>query len=317
MKRVEREYHVLGTGIGFGEGPVWRSGTQDLVFCSLSTARVLRWSAAEGITTLARLPAGGANGLAEGPDGRLYLAQTGGSHPHAPAPLDCRAAGGVQVIDHAGRVEWVTLAPFEPNDLCFGPDGWIYVTDPTRPVKRRDARLWHCNVETGEVRIVKMVSVNDCGIPINSMTTESQIIGSMIQGASWALFEDRTLDRSYGTMVNPNLEWYKILDTFFGHNCVHQNIPLAIEMASSCEHPDARWLTEACAGKDLTTKEDAKRVFSALGQKNETSSMVVTQSRTVIASANAPISRKHSALSIKVFSSRVNDYISTQLKRFL
>jgi xanthine dehydrogenase YagR molybdenum-binding subunit len=67
------------------------------------------------------------------------------------------------------------------------------------------------DVETGEVKIVKMVSVNDCGIPVNSLTTESQVIGSMIQGASWALFENRILDRSYGTMVNGNLEWYKIL----------------------------------------------------------------------------------------------------------
>jgi hypothetical protein len=30
------------------------------------------------------------------------------------------------------------------------------------------------------------------------------------------------------------LEWYKIRDTFFGENFVVQNIPLAIEMASSC-----------------------------------------------------------------------------------
>lgn len=67
------------------------------------------------------------------------------------------------------------------------------------------------DIETGEVRIVKMVSVNDCGFPVNSLTTESQVIGAMIQGASWALFENRLLDRSYGTMVNPNLEWYKIL----------------------------------------------------------------------------------------------------------
>jgi hypothetical protein len=64
------------------------------------------------------------------------------------------------------------------------------------------------------------------------------------------------------------LEWYKIRDTFFGHNFVSQNIPLALELASSCQHPDARWLTEACAGKDVTTKEDAKRVFSALGQND-------------------------------------------------
>jgi hypothetical protein len=64
------------------------------------------------------------------------------------------------------------------------------------------------------------------------------------------------------------LEWFNIRDTFFGENCVSRNIPLAIELASSCQHPDARWLTEACAGKELTTKEDSKRVFSALGQND-------------------------------------------------
>jgi TPR repeat protein len=64
------------------------------------------------------------------------------------------------------------------------------------------------------------------------------------------------------------LEWYKIRDTFFGNNYVSQNIPSAIELAASCQHPDARWLTEACAGKGVTTKEDAERVFSALGQND-------------------------------------------------
>jgi hypothetical protein len=34
------------------------------------------------------------------------------------------------------------------------------------------------------------------------------------------------------------------------------------------QHPDARWLTEACAGKDVTTKEDAEAIFSALGQND-------------------------------------------------
>jgi xanthine dehydrogenase YagR molybdenum-binding subunit len=66
------------------------------------------------------------------------------------------------------------------------------------------------DTETGEIRVVKMVSVNDCGFPANPLTTESQVIGAMIQGASWALLENRILDRQVGTMVNPNLEWYKI-----------------------------------------------------------------------------------------------------------
>ena len=66
------------------------------------------------------------------------------------------------------------------------------------------------DTETGEVRVIKMVSVNDCGLPVNPLTTQNQVIGAMIQGASWALLENRILDRQVGTMVNPNLEWYKI-----------------------------------------------------------------------------------------------------------
>jgi TPR repeat protein len=64
------------------------------------------------------------------------------------------------------------------------------------------------------------------------------------------------------------LEWYKIRDTFFGGNFVIQNIPLSVALAASCQHPDARWLTQACAGKDVNRKEDTKRVFSALGQND-------------------------------------------------
>jgi xanthine dehydrogenase YagR molybdenum-binding subunit len=67
------------------------------------------------------------------------------------------------------------------------------------------------DLETGVVRVVKMVSVNDCGLPVNPLTAESQVIGAMVQGASWALFENRVLDRNVGTMVNPDLEWYKVL----------------------------------------------------------------------------------------------------------
>jgi hypothetical protein len=56
---------------------------------------------------------------------------------------------------------------------------------------------------------------------------------------------------------------------FFGENCVlEQSIRFALELASSCQHPDAHWLIEACAGKDINTDGDAHRVFSALGQND-------------------------------------------------
>jgi hypothetical protein len=74
----------------------------------------------------------------------------------------------------------------------------------------------------------------------------------------------------HGIPLATLLEWLKIRDVtfFFGRNCVSQNIPLTLELASTCQHPNALWLTAACAGKDVNTKEDAKQVFSGPGKND-------------------------------------------------
>lgn len=72
------------------------------------------------------------------------------------------------------------------------------------------------DTETGVIRVLRVTAVHDCGHPMNRLTTRSQIQGGVIQGISYALFEDRILDRNTGLMVNPNFEQYKIsgsLDT--------------------------------------------------------------------------------------------------------
>jgi xanthine dehydrogenase YagR molybdenum-binding subunit len=66
------------------------------------------------------------------------------------------------------------------------------------------------DTETGMIRIERIVAAHDCGRPINPKGIESQVNGGVIQGISYALFEDRTLDRNTGRMVNANLEQYKI-----------------------------------------------------------------------------------------------------------
>jgi xanthine dehydrogenase YagR molybdenum-binding subunit len=66
------------------------------------------------------------------------------------------------------------------------------------------------DIETGIVRVKRVVAVHDCGVVINALTTESQVQGGVIQGLSYALWEDRVLDRATGLMVNPDLEQYKI-----------------------------------------------------------------------------------------------------------
>jgi xanthine dehydrogenase YagR molybdenum-binding subunit len=66
------------------------------------------------------------------------------------------------------------------------------------------------DTETGIIKVERMVAVHDCGRPINLLSLESQVNGGILQGISYALYEDRKLDRNTGIMVNPNLEQYKI-----------------------------------------------------------------------------------------------------------
>ncbi len=67
------------------------------------------------------------------------------------------------------------------------------------------------DTETGRVHIEKVFGAHDCGRPINPLGVISQINGGILQGISYALFEDRVMDRKQGYMLNANLENYKII----------------------------------------------------------------------------------------------------------
>jgi xanthine dehydrogenase YagR molybdenum-binding subunit len=66
------------------------------------------------------------------------------------------------------------------------------------------------DVETGIVRVQRVVAVHDCGRPMNPRQIESQIHGGIIMGLSFALLENRILDGATGKMVNADLEQYKL-----------------------------------------------------------------------------------------------------------
>jgi xanthine dehydrogenase YagR molybdenum-binding subunit len=67
------------------------------------------------------------------------------------------------------------------------------------------------DTETGRVHVEKVFAAHDCGRPINPTGVISQINGGILQGISYALFEQRIMDRNAGYMLNANLENYKIL----------------------------------------------------------------------------------------------------------
>ena len=67
------------------------------------------------------------------------------------------------------------------------------------------------DTETGRIHVERVFGAHDCGRPINPMGVISQINGGILQGISYALFEQRIMDRHKGHMLNANLENYKIV----------------------------------------------------------------------------------------------------------
>ncbi len=66
------------------------------------------------------------------------------------------------------------------------------------------------DTETGFVKVEKIVTANSCGRPINIGQIESQIEGAVIQGFSYALYENRVMDSETGLQVNANMHQYKL-----------------------------------------------------------------------------------------------------------
>ncbi len=66
------------------------------------------------------------------------------------------------------------------------------------------------DTETGIVTINEMVGVQDCGLVIDLKTAESQVYGAMIMGITYSLFEEAVYDRTTGSMLNADMEFYRL-----------------------------------------------------------------------------------------------------------
>lgn len=67
------------------------------------------------------------------------------------------------------------------------------------------------DTETGLVKVLRVLAVQDCGLVLNRLTAESQVNGAVIQGLSYALLEDRAIDPVTGIPLNATFENYKVL----------------------------------------------------------------------------------------------------------
>jgi xanthine dehydrogenase YagR molybdenum-binding subunit len=66
------------------------------------------------------------------------------------------------------------------------------------------------DIETGVVKMNRLVAVQDCGLIISPKTAESQIFGACIMSISGALYEERVMDAVTGRMLNGDLDFYKL-----------------------------------------------------------------------------------------------------------
>jgi xanthine dehydrogenase YagR molybdenum-binding subunit len=117
------------------------------------------------------------------------------------------------------------------------------------------------DIETGRVKAERIVAVHDCGRPINPKLTESQVLGGVIQGVSYALYEERHLDAKSGQQMNANIDQYKIVGAFETPNIeVH-----LLEQHGGHSSTDARGVAEPA--NVATAAALANAFYNATGKR--------------------------------------------------
>lgn len=84
--------------------------------------------------------------------------------------------------------------------------------NPSNPIRTWGAQLAEVevNIETGEVRVLRVAAVHDVGRVINPKGLDSQLYGGILQGIGFGVTEGRIVDTRTGIVLNTDLEEYKV-----------------------------------------------------------------------------------------------------------
>lgn len=166
MTRIRRA-ELVHDGLGFPEGPlVLPSGR--IAFVQQYLGQI---SVTDGTTVRPLADVGGnPNGLALGRDGRIYATRgrgMPGGRPATPAIISVEPSSGAwEVVTTEASGQPLRA----PNDLCFGPDGALYFTDPTS-FDPDDATLrgWLCrHDDRGTQVLYELANVHPNGLAFDS-----------------------------------------------------------------------------------------------------------------------------------------------------
>ena len=129
----------------------------------------------------------------------------------APGDLEV-LPGAIGVAGDAGRrLSWRRAA------ALAGPSALTVVGENPGPGELNDSGVGGVqmaevtvDVETGIVRVERMLAVQDCGLIVDLKTAESQVYGGMIMGVTYALYEEKVIDPATGRLLNVDFESYKL-----------------------------------------------------------------------------------------------------------
>jgi 4-hydroxybenzoyl-CoA reductase subunit alpha len=82
----------------------------------------------------------------------------------------------------------------------------------TSPAFSFSSSVCECDVdlETGKVKIGRIIDYHDCGTPINPQAVHGQVEGAVVMGSGEVLTEDIVYDGK-GNILNPNLHDYLLM----------------------------------------------------------------------------------------------------------
>jgi xanthine dehydrogenase YagR molybdenum-binding subunit len=126
-------------------------------------------------------------------------------------PTDLVAENGrIQVRGNASKgVAWKDACKLIGTQPISADGGWEpgLSSTGTSGVQFTEVSV---DIETGIVRVKRILTMQDCGLVVDRLTAESQVYGGVVGSLNFALYEDRVLDRVTGQMVNPNMEFYLV-----------------------------------------------------------------------------------------------------------
>lgn len=175
------EWTTVAGGLRFPEGPV-AMADGSVVLVEIAAGRITRVRPDGSTETIAE-PGGGPNGLAIGPDGKLYCCNNGGFNyidrngfltPHGQA--DDYSGGRIERIDLATGAVEVLYRDGDfgcilrgPNDIVFDAHGGFWFTDhgKTRPRERDVTGIFYARADGSLLQEVVFPSENPNGVGLS------------------------------------------------------------------------------------------------------------------------------------------------------